>query len=109
LRPVNGPTYQSPKFESRAQILQVHEDCLKRGILALKNATDEHLLKPWRFMARGQVISELPRHINIRDAVINHLAHHRRQLTVSLRLTSASVPAIYGPSADEGKELFVSK
>jgi uncharacterized damage-inducible protein DinB len=109
IAPVNGPTYQSPKFESRKQILEIHEDCLKRGILALKNTTDEHLLKPWRFMARGQLISELPRHINIRDAVINHLAHHRGQLTVYLRLTSASVPAIYGPSADEGKELFVSK
>jgi uncharacterized damage-inducible protein DinB len=49
------------------------------------------------------------RHINIRDAVINHQAHHRGQLTVYLRLTSAPVPAMYGPSADEGRELFASK
>jgi uncharacterized damage-inducible protein DinB len=35
--------------------------------------------------------------------VFNHLAHHRGQLTVYLRLNNASVPAIYGPSADEGK------
>jgi uncharacterized damage-inducible protein DinB len=108
IAPVNGPTYQSPKFESREQILQVHEDCLKRAVIALENTTDEHLQKPWRFMARGHVVSVLPRHINIRDAVINHLAHHRGQLTVYLRLTSASVPAIYGASADEGKELFAS-
>ncbi|MBV8475867.1 MAG: damage-inducible protein DinB, partial [Acidobacteria bacterium] len=71
------------------------------------NTTDEHLEKPWKFMARGHVISELPRHINIRDSVINHLAHHRGQLTVYLRLTSVPVPAIYGPSADEGQEAFV--
>jgi uncharacterized damage-inducible protein DinB len=49
------------------------------------------------------------RHINIRDAVINHQAHHRGQLTVHLRLTPAPVPAMYGPSADEGRELFASK
>jgi uncharacterized damage-inducible protein DinB len=39
----------------------------------------------------------------IRDAVFSHLAHHRGQLTVYLRLNEASVPAIYGPSADEGR------
>jgi uncharacterized damage-inducible protein DinB len=109
IAPVNGPEYQSPRFESREQILQVHEDGLRRAIASLRNTTDEHLQKPWKFMARGQVLSQLPRHVNIRDMVINHLAHHRGQLTVYLRLTSASVPAIYGPSADEGKELFASK
>jgi uncharacterized damage-inducible protein DinB len=38
----------------------------------------------------------------VRDGVLNHMAHHRGQLTVYLRLNGASVPAIYGPSADEG-------
>jgi uncharacterized damage-inducible protein DinB len=87
-------------------VLQLHEDALQKAIAALKNTTDAHLEKTWKFMARGHVISQLPRHINIRDTVINHLAHHRGQLTVYLRLTSASVPAVYGPSADEGKEIF---
>lgn len=109
LAPANGPAYQGPKFENRSQILKVHDEALKKAITALRNSTDEHLQKPWKFMVRGQVISDLPRHINIRDTVINHLAHHRGQLTVYLRLTSASVPAIYGPSADEGKEMFLPK
>jgi uncharacterized damage-inducible protein DinB len=43
---------------------------------------------------------EQPRHIVIRET-INHLAHHRGQLTVYLRLAGATVPAIYGPSADD--------
>jgi uncharacterized damage-inducible protein DinB len=109
LAPANGPAYQSPQFENRGQILKVHEESLRRAIAALKNTSDEHLEKAWKFMVRGQVISNLPRHINVRDTVINHLAHHRGQLTVYLRLTSASVPAIYGPSADEGKEMFLPK
>jgi len=37
----------------------------------------------------------------IRDAVFSHLAHHRGQLTVYLRLNQAPVPSVYGPSADE--------
>jgi uncharacterized damage-inducible protein DinB len=47
-------------------------------------------------------VSEQPRYVMIRDAVFNHLAHHRGQLTVYLRLNDAPVPSIYGPSADEG-------
>src|SRR5215470_1320136 len=43
IAPASGPSHQSPQFESRAQILQVHEDGLKRSITALKNTTDEHL------------------------------------------------------------------
>jgi len=35
--------------------------------------------------------------------VFSHLAHHRGQLTVYMRLNEASVPALYGPSADEGR------
>jgi uncharacterized damage-inducible protein DinB len=108
IAPTNGLAYQSPMFQSRAQILQVHQQCLENAITALKGITDDHLQKPWKFMARGKVLSDLPRHIQIRDSVFNHLAHHRGQLTVYLRLTSDSVPAIYGPSADEGKEMFAT-
>ena len=32
---------------------------------------------------------------------LNHLIHHRAQLTVYLRLLDVPVPATYGPSADE--------
>jgi uncharacterized damage-inducible protein DinB len=32
---------------------------------------------------------------------INHLVHHRGQLTVYLRLLDVPVPSIYGPTADE--------
>jgi uncharacterized damage-inducible protein DinB len=70
---------------------------------ALRNTTDDHLMTPWRFRAGNQVLDESPRHVMIAHAVFSHLAHHRGQLTVYLRLNEASVPAIYGPSADEGK------
>jgi len=57
-------------------------------------------MKPWRLVLGGQVLLEQPRHEVITDS-FSHLAHHRGQLTVYLRLLGASVPAIYGPSADE--------
>jgi len=48
------------------------------------------------------VVSEQLRHIALTDAVLSLLAHHRGQLGVYLRLNDAPVPALYGPSADEG-------
>ena len=68
---------------------------------ALEHTDDEHLMKSWRFSVAGETVTEAPRHIMLSDSVFSHLAHHRGQLTVYLRLNEASVPAIYGPSADE--------
>lgn len=70
-----------------------------RSSLAATN--EEHLLKPWAFKMAGRVVQQQPRNIMIADAVFSHLAHHRGQLTVYLRLTEVPVPALYGPSADE--------
>jgi uncharacterized damage-inducible protein DinB len=58
-------------------------------------------MTPWRFIVYGRTVSEQPRYIMLRDSVFNHLAHHRGQLTVYLRLNDAPVPSVYGPSADE--------
>jgi uncharacterized damage-inducible protein DinB len=67
---------------------------------ALAGTTDEHLLKPWRLKARGNVVAEGTRLSMMRDALM-HLSHHRGQLTVYLRLNEVPVPAIYGPTADD--------
>ena len=49
---------------------------------------------------QGKVVMDQPRHVVLVDT-FNHLAHHRGQLTVYLRLNDRPVPAIYGPSADD--------
>jgi uncharacterized damage-inducible protein DinB len=68
---------------------------------ALESVDDNLLLTTrWRLRAGGQVVSEADRHVALRD-MMNHLAHHRGQLTVYLRLLGVKVPAIYGPSADD--------
>jgi uncharacterized damage-inducible protein DinB len=67
---------------------------------ALTGATEAHLMKPWRLLASGRVVSQDARHMVIRDTFM-HLSHHRGQLTVYLRLNDVPVPAIYGPSADD--------
>lgn len=86
---------------SKTELLKLLNDGVTKSRKALENTTEEHLLKPWRFIAGGHVVSNQPRHEMLTDSMFAHLAHHRGQLTVYLRLTGASVPAIYGPSADE--------
>lgn len=90
-------------WNKRDELISALDSGLAKARAALAATDDDHLQKPWRFVVGGQVANEKPRHIMIRDSVLSHLAHHRGQLTVYLRLNEASVPAIYGPSADEGK------
>jgi uncharacterized damage-inducible protein DinB len=92
-------TKQAPKHTS-GELLQALDDAAAAARAALQRTTDEHLLTPWRLLARGQVVLEAPRHVMIQDT-INHWAHHRGQMTVYLRLMGAKVPALYGPSADD--------
>lgn len=89
-------------LRTRQELLQALDEGVAKAREAFANTTDEHLMKHWRMSVGGKMVIDQPRHISIRDAVFNHLAHHRGQLTVYLRLNEAAVPAIYGPSADEG-------
>ena len=102
LHPAGGQKYQMPVLQTRRELMAALDAGVARAREVLAHTTDEHLMTPWRFAMGGKVLSEAPRHVMIRDAVFSHLAHHRGQLTVYLRLNNAPVPAIYGPSADEG-------
>lgn len=103
MRPKDGSTYKPKELKTTSERLAALDESVAKARKALENTTDEHLLTTWKFLVNGQVASENPRHIMIRDAVFSHLAHHRGQLTVYLRLNGAAVPAIFGPSADEGR------
>jgi uncharacterized damage-inducible protein DinB len=56
----------------------------------------------WTLKRSGQQIFSVPRVSAFRTFVLHHIIHHRGQLSVYLRLNDVPVPAIYGPSADEG-------
>jgi uncharacterized damage-inducible protein DinB len=102
IAPVGAPPYQPPKVNSAQDLLDIFDKHKVAGRAAIAGAKDEHLLKPWSLLAGGKVIFTLPRYTVLRRSVINHLVHHRAQLGVFLRLNNVPLPAIYGPSADEG-------
>ena len=91
------------EWRKRDELIAALDAAVAEAREALQNTTDEHLLTSWRFVVGDHVVSENPRQTMIADSVFSHLAHHRGQLTVYLRLNDSSVPALYGPSADEGR------
>lgn len=93
--------FKPPVPDSNRELIAAFEQNLSKARAALQATSDEHLLKPWKFIVAGHVADERPRYMMIRDAVFSHMAHHRGQLTVYLRLNEAKVPSVYGPSADE--------
>jgi uncharacterized damage-inducible protein DinB len=90
--------YQPPAMDT---LVQTHDQHVVKARQSLSSTNDEFLLKTnWRLVAGGNVVLNQPRHVVLADT-FNHLAHHRGQLTVYLRLNDRTVPAIYGPSADD--------
>ena len=100
LNPPGGGSSFAQRLETRKDLLDALDKGANEARAALTNASEEQLMKPWRLLVAGTVVSEKPRHVVLRDT-INHLAHHRGQLTVYLRMNEVPVPSIYGPSADE--------
>ena len=90
-----------PSASTGAERLALFDKSVADARSALSGTSDEHLMKPWQLQVGGKVVDEKPRYIMIADT-FSHLAHHRGQLTVYLRLNDQPVPSIYGPTADEG-------
>src|SRR5262245_31922222 len=96
--PAGGGQYQQPAVDA---LVGVHDTHVVKAREALQKTNDNYLLTTnWRLKFGGNVVGDWPRHVVLRDT-FNHLAHHRGQLTVYLRLNEQTVPALYGPSADD--------
>jgi len=101
--PVGGPSFEPPKIENRQQLLAELDKGVAEARASLAKVSDEEILKDWTLLAGGHKIFTMPRVACIRGMVLNHIIHHRAQLTVYYRLLGIPVPGLYGPSADEAE------
>jgi uncharacterized damage-inducible protein DinB len=99
LNPPGGQPMNSDPLDTRAALAKALDDAVAKGRAALARTNDDFLMTPWKLLVGGNVVQESPRHAVIADT-FTHLAHHRGQLTVYLRLNEEQVPSVYGPSAD---------
>jgi uncharacterized damage-inducible protein DinB len=93
------PGYVPP--QSRRAVLEMFDKNVKDARAAISGKTDADLMAPWTLKAEGTEVFTMPKAAVLRSFVLNHLVHHRGQMSVYLRLQSVPVPSMYGPSADE--------
>jgi len=92
---------RTPQPANRQELLSAFDALVTATRAAIAGASDEHLMQPWSLRRGDQVMFTMPRVAVLRNAFMNHLIHHRGQLTMYLRMNDVPVPALYGPSADE--------
>jgi len=102
LAPVGGPQYEALNAASKKALLEAFDKNVAACRAAIAATSDETFMKTWDLKRAGQTLMTMPKIAVVRTFVLNHIIHHRGQLSVYLRLTGAPVPSIYGPSADEG-------
>jgi uncharacterized damage-inducible protein DinB len=87
-------------YDATDTLLEKFDQNVREARDAIATAKDSTFDEPWSLKMNGQVLFTQPRGEAVRST-INHLIHHRGQLTVYLRLVDVPIPSIYGPTADE--------
>ena len=100
INPQGGAPAPKPGFSGLQALLNLFDDNVRDARAALSAASDGDLMEHWTLKNAGGVIFCMPRVAVYRTMVMNHLIHHRGQLTVYLRLLDVPLPSTYGPSAD---------
>ncbi|HMQ02896.1 MAG TPA: DinB family protein [Pyrinomonadaceae bacterium] len=110
-----GPTLQYPELDfskmdykpfepaTSEELLEYFDKNLAEAADVLRSTNDEQFMESWTMRNGETVYFTLPKAAVMRSFVMNHIVHHRGQLSVYLRLNDIPVPSIYGPSADEGQ------
>lgn len=98
---VGASGYVPPTLGSVAEIVAMFDQNVATATDRLNRQGNDRLLANWRLKKKGQLVVEMPRLGMIRSFLMNHLIHHRGQLSVYLRLQDVPLPSIYGPTADE--------
>jgi len=97
---INFANYKMERPATAADMVKFFDNNLAAAKQALQSASDEDLAKNFSLKNGDKTLATDSKMNTVRDT-INHLAHHRGQLTVYMRLNNIAVPKIYGPSADD--------
>ncbi len=97
---IDFATFEHFKPRTTSELVSHFDKNIEGAKNALKKVSNEGLAELFYLKNKGQVVFSSPKKENVATS-INHMVHHRGQLTVYLRLNNIPVPSIYGPSADD--------
>lgn len=86
---------------SSAELLSHFDATAAEARASLAGLRDDQLETIWSIKMGDRILASMPRVMALRRVFVNHLIHHRAQLSVYLRLLDVSVPGMYGASADD--------
>jgi uncharacterized damage-inducible protein DinB len=98
---IAAPFPRREPARSTQELLDIFDRTTAEMHQALDAADDAALSRPWQMRNGEQVLQTMPKRAVIRTVGLNHLIHHRGQLSVYLRLLDVPLPMMYGPTADE--------
>jgi len=102
-----APSFQvgsekAPALTTSAEFLARFDQNVARGRASIARKSDDEMAEEFRVLrANGELFFALSRMSVVRRLLLNHLIHHRGQLSVYLRLNEVPLPSVYGPTADE--------
>jgi uncharacterized damage-inducible protein DinB len=99
--PPGGDPYQPPVVGSATELMKMFEETWSTARDLIASTSDEALMSTWTMKSGGETMFAMPKIGVVRSFILNHVIHHRGQLTVYLRLLGVPLPQTYGPSADE--------
>jgi len=92
-------TFEHSKIDTTDQLIEAFHKNMANAREALNGLSDEGLKETFSLKNQGELLFSSPKRESISQS-INHLIHHRGQLTVYLKILGKKIPSIYGPSAD---------
>jgi uncharacterized damage-inducible protein DinB len=93
--------YKPKEYTDASQLVADLDANVAEAVEILNNTSNETMAENWTMKNGEQVYFTMPKAAVMRTFVMNHIIHHRGQMSVYLRLLDIPVPSIYGPSADE--------
>ncbi|GMU88157.1 MAG: hypothetical protein AMXMBFR49_03650 [Chlorobiota bacterium] len=87
--------------DTKEELLTKFDSVVAEFLDILGGLTQDQLNETWTFYFNEQVVFAMPRQNVLKATILNHMIHHRGQLTVYLRMNDLKVPGLYGPTADD--------
>jgi len=97
---MSEPQERAPEGLTVAEIVERFDQSVAAARATLQGASDETMMAPWSLRDGGKEVFKMPRAAVFRGFVMNHLIHHRAQLSLYFRLAGLQPPFIYGPPAE---------
>lgn len=97
---IDFATFKHDEAKSTQDLVDLFKKNAAAAREALLAVPEDGLAGTFYLKANGKELMKSTKREQV-ESTINHLVHHRGQLTVYMRLNDIAVPSIYGPSADD--------